>query len=180
MDNPKAKLPFPQERLDLILLALSGQPVKKLCQEAGGSREVFYRWMRRVKEASLQAWEAQVPAPKKHKHPKNLPEKVEKLEKRVLKLSKKLKRLRHEKDHLETVVGVAERIIRRQRWGTPELTGKKKPAPTFTGGSTSKNGPKRGRKPGFEGSVPSGESAVLPTGDGSTAGFKTEGENPGK
>src|SRR4030043_237215 len=100
MKNPKVKLPFPPERLDLILLALSGQqPIKKLCEQAGVSRKIFYRWIRRGKEASLQALESQAPGPKKHKDPKKLPEKVEKLEKRVLKLSKKLKCLRHEKEH---------------------------------------------------------------------------------
>lgn len=182
MDHSKAKLPFPPERLDLILLALSGQqPIKKLCNQAGVSRTIFYRWMRRVKEASLQALETQVPGPKKHKDPKKLPEKVEKLEKRVHKLSKRLKRLRHEKEHLEKVVGVAQRVIRRQRWTADELKIKKKPARIpGAGNSTFKNGLKNGMKPGLESLFPSGESAAPPTGDGSPAGSKTEGENQEK
>lgn len=182
MENPKAKLPFPPERLDLILLALSGQqPIKKLCQQAGVSRELFYRWMRRVKEASLQALETQVPGPKKHKDPKKLPEKVEKLEKRVLKLSKRLKRLRHEKEHLEKVVGVAQRVIRRQRWPADELKIKKKPTPAQeAGNSTFESGPRNRKQPEFKSLSPSGESAAPPTGGGSTAGFKMEVENPEK
>ena len=182
MENPKAKLPFPPERLDLILLALSGQqPIKKLCDQAGVSRTIFYRWMRRVKEASLQALETQVPGPKKHKDPKKLPEKVEKLEKRVLKLSKKVKHLRDEKEHLEKVVGVAQRVIRRQRWADDDLKVKKKSTPPpGAGNSTFKNGPKNGMKPGLESLFHSGESAAPPTGGGSMAESKAEGENPEK
>ena len=49
MEEPKnTKLPSPQERLELILLGLARtRPVKELCQQAGVSRELFYRWMGR-------------------------------------------------------------------------------------------------------------------------------------
>ncbi|MBI4679538.1 MAG: hypothetical protein HY748_18350, partial [Elusimicrobia bacterium] len=54
---PRAvKLPSPRERLDLILLGLGRrEPVKKLCEQACVSRELFYRWMRAVQAAGLRA-----------------------------------------------------------------------------------------------------------------------------
>ena len=60
----QSKLPSPQERLDLLLLGLSRrESVKSLCQQAGVSREVFYRWLKRVREAALRALEAKAPGP---------------------------------------------------------------------------------------------------------------------
>ena len=54
MGSLQAKLPSPQERMELILLGLSrSRPIERLCLEANVSRELFYRWMGRVREAGL-------------------------------------------------------------------------------------------------------------------------------
>lgn len=114
--SQKAKLPSPRERLDLILLGLSrGQSVEELCRQAGISRELFYRWMKRVREAGLKALESQEPGPKALS-PMNPEGQLWRMEKRIKRLEKKNRKLSRQKDHLEEVVQISRRIIRRQGW----------------------------------------------------------------
>ncbi|MBI4669666.1 MAG: helix-turn-helix domain-containing protein [Elusimicrobia bacterium] len=63
--STKIKLPSPTERMELILLGMARQEsVQILCRQAGVSRELFYRWMKKVRKAGLAALEAQPPGPK--------------------------------------------------------------------------------------------------------------------
>ena len=112
----RPKLPSPQERLDLILLGLArGKPVEILCQEAGVSRELFYRLMNRVRAAALKALEAKQPGPKTVSQPseKELLKMRERLERQERDLAKLRKALTYEK----LVVKTSQRIIRRNAWG---------------------------------------------------------------
>ncbi|MEK9145260.1 MAG: helix-turn-helix domain-containing protein, partial [Elusimicrobiota bacterium] len=90
--TPRAvKLPSPRERLDLILLGLARrEPATRLCEQAGVSRELFYRWMRAVREAGLKALEAKLPGPKRIEVEK-APKEALKLRERVGRLEKELK-----------------------------------------------------------------------------------------
>lgn len=131
-EKPNAKkLPSPLERLDLILLGLARrEPATKLCEQAGVSRELFYRWMRAVREAGLKALEAKLPGPKRIDAEK-APKEALKLRERVGRLEKELKAVRKDRDHLNLVVSTAQRIIRRNAWGTaPEPKAKKKACET--------------------------------------------------
>lgn len=168
---PKAvKLPSPLERLELILLGLGRrEPATKLCEQAGVSRELFYRWMRAVKEAGLKALEAKAPGPKRIPQEK-APKEAQRLADRVERLERELKGLRKERNHLKLVVETAQRIIRRNAWGTPPGPKSKKnamrqPRPAR---STSGSGPTsepRERRPGS--SPGAGEFPEARTGDGS-------------
>ena len=123
----RVKLASPEERMDLILLGLAReQTVEALCQQAGVSRELFYRWMKRVRTAGLQALLAKEPGPKAV--PANPEPLVRKLRERLMKLEKETVRLRKERDRLKLLFQVAQRIIRRRAWGPlPEVESKKKP-----------------------------------------------------
>ena len=123
----KIKLPSPQERLDLILMGLARQqPIKLLCRQAGVSRELFYRWMGRVRQAGLLALEAKTPGPKEVKVLRNVEEQLKELQAKIEKLEKEKKKLRTEKDHLKLLAECAQRIIKRQGWGPlPKVEPKK-------------------------------------------------------
>lgn len=138
------KLPSPLERLELVLLGLARQEtVASLCQQAGVSRELFYRWARAVKEAGLRALEAKAPGPKRVTEAK-APARALKLEKRVQRLEKELKALRKERDRWRLVAEVAQRIIRRQGWGPAPRPPSKKNAmrDPRRGNATSASGPR--------------------------------------
>lgn len=115
----KAKLPSPQERLELILLGLARRvPIRDLCRQAGVSRGLFYRWMATVRGAALKALEAKAPGPKAVR-----PEKAEatarRLQDRVKRQEKELRRLRQERDRWKLRAEVSRRIIQRNAWGPP-------------------------------------------------------------
>jgi len=133
MENPPraVKLPSPLERLELILLGLARrEPVTGLCAQAGVSRELFYRWMRLVREAGLKALEAKAPGPKRIPQEK-APERALKLDGRVRRLEQENKRLRQERDRWKLLAETAKRIIRRQAWGpVPEPRSKKNAMPS--------------------------------------------------
>ena len=171
-ETPKAKkLPSPRERLDLILLGLGRrEPATKLCKQAGVSRELFYRWMRAVKDAGLRALEAKLPGPKRIAAEKS-PKEALKLRERVERLEKDLRSLRQERDRWQLLAETAKRIIRRQAWGSvPEPRSKKnamrdprRESYTSRSGAASAT-PEPGPKP----SLGAGGSAEARTGDGPT------------
>jgi transposase-like protein len=128
-ETPNAKkLPSPQERLELILLGLARrEPATALCKQAGVSRELFYRWMRAVREAGLKALAAKAPGPKRIE-PEKAPKEALRLRERVARLEKQNKALRQEGAHWKLLAETAKRIIRRQGWGpAPEPRLKKTP-----------------------------------------------------
>lgn len=169
--TPNAKkLPSPQERLDLILLGLARrEPATALCKQAGVSRELFYRWMRAVREAGLKALEAKLPGPKRIDVEK-APKEALKLRERVGRLEKELKAVRKDRDHLNLVVSTAQRIIRRNAWGTaPEPQVKKNDMQNLRRGSfMSESGPRKNSMGPGPVSLPgAGELPEARTGDGS-------------
>ena len=110
----QVKLASPLERLDLVLLGVAKESTAKaLCLQAGVSRELFYRWMRQVREAALKALEAGKPGPKPEREPE---EEAKRLAEHVEKLSRENAQLRREKSRLKLVLGAAKRIIRRHVW----------------------------------------------------------------
>jgi lysyl-tRNA synthetase class I len=121
----QTKLPSPQERLELILLGIARQqPIQVLCQQAGVSRELFYRWMKRIKQMALKELEAKAPGPKMVTN--NPSQQIQKLNERVKLLESQTKQLRKERDHQRLLFQVAQRIIHRRAWGPiPEVTSKK-------------------------------------------------------
>ena len=122
----QTKLSSPQERLELILLGIGRQQtVEGLCSQAGVSRELFYRWMRLVREAALRALEAKLPGPKALSPS---PEKqLRKFQEQLSRQGQELAKLRKERNYLKLVVKTAQRIIRRNAWGPfPQPDGKKK------------------------------------------------------
>jgi len=164
------KLPSPQERLDLILLGLArGKPVEKLCQEAGVSRELFYRWMRRVRTGALQALETQTPGPKRVKNVPQAARKLRRMEERLARLERQARNLRKERDHLTLVNREALGVIHRRAWEEPQAPVKKNAMRAKRHAKlTIRNGtsleimaPQSGR------SAPLGGFTVPPTGDGS-------------
>jgi len=173
----RPKLPSPQERLDLILLGLArGKPVEMLCQEAGVSRELFYRWMQRVRQGALQSLEAKAPGPKRVRNVEQASTTLVRLEERLRRLEQEAAGLRKERNHLQQVNHVAQRIIRRQA-GLPE-----KPARRLSSALVKKNDMRPNRPaepiassgkvnepwgPRCDPSVPPGASTVSRTGDGS-------------
>lgn len=177
--TPNAKkLPSPRERLDLILLGLARrESATALCKQAGVSRELFYRWMRAVREAGLKALEAKLPGPKRI-DAETAPKEALRLRDRVERLEKDLKAVRKDRDHLNLVVATAQRIIRRNAWGTvPEPKVKKNGMQNLRRGSfMSENGPRRKSMEPGSGSLPgAGELPEARTGDGSAdAGVRPE------
>lgn len=121
----QTKLASPQERLELILLGIGRQQtVEVLCQQAGVSRELFYRWMKLVQAAALKVLEAKLPGPKvaSGNPEKELSRARARLERQEQELAKLRKALTYEK----LVVKTAQRIIRRNAWGPfPEPDAKK-------------------------------------------------------
>lgn len=112
----QTKLASPQERLELILLGIGRQQtVEALCQQAGVSRELFYRWMKLVRAVALKVLEAKLPGPKatSENPEKELSKARERLERQEQELAKLRKALTYEK----LVVKTAQRIIRRNAWG---------------------------------------------------------------
>ena len=178
--EPNAKkLPSPLERLELVLLGVARrEPATALCAKAGVSRELFYRWMRAVREASLRALEAKAPGPKRIE-PEKAPQEALRLRERLERLEKENKGLRKDRDHWRLLAETAKRIIHRQAWGpVPEPRSKKKSMQDpRQESSTSKSGarsapPEQASKP-----LPgAGESAGAPTGDGPTDGGAPRGE----
>lgn len=172
MEKPKRiKLPSPQERLELILLGLARKvPVKELCRQAGVSRELFYRWLRAVREAGLRALEAKASGPKAV-----APEKAEgwarNLNTQVGRLEQEVRGLRKERDHWKLLAETAKRIVLRNAWGqVPEPTSKKNgmrspKRESFTAASGSRLG---NREPQPRPLPGAGALPEARTGDGST------------
>lgn len=112
----QAKLASPVERLELVLLGVAKEePATELCLKAGVSRELFYRWMKLVREAALMALEQGKPGPKPEREPA---EEAKRLAEKVEKLTRENTQLRREKSRLKLILGVAKRIIRRHAWGS--------------------------------------------------------------
>ena len=179
-ETPKAKkLPSPRERLDLILLGLARrEPATTLCAQAGVSRELFYRWMRAVREAGLKALEAKAPGPKRIEAEK-APKEALKLRERVERLEKELKAVRKDRNHLNLVVATAQRIIRRNAWGTaPEPKVKKNGMRNQRRGNfMPESGPRRKpTAPGPESLPGAGASREARTGGGSADAGTLPGE----
>ena len=118
MNEPmKSKLPSPEERLELILLGLARRvPIRELCRQAGVSRELFYRWLRSVRNAGLRALETKAPGPKAIP-PEQAEHLAHKLNKRVEHLEKEVRELRKARSHWQLLAETAKRIIRRNAWG---------------------------------------------------------------
>jgi len=172
------KLPSPLERLELVLLGIARrEPATLLCEKAGVSRELFYRWMRVVREAGLKALEAKSPGPKRIMAEK-APKEALRLRERVARLEKANKALRLEASHWKLLAETAKRIIQRQAWGpVPEPRSKKN---AMRRPRREESMPRSGTR-----SVPleprpkpllgAGESAAAPIGDGPAVG----GASPG-
>lgn len=125
MGIQQAKLPSPQERMELIVLGMGRRrPVKELCREARVSKVLFYRWMGRVRRAGLRELEPERPGPKE-KRVDDVEAEIKKLRARIAALEKDKKQLRKSNDYLELVVKTAKRIIRRRGWEEPEVPSKK-------------------------------------------------------
>ena len=125
MGIQQAKLPSPQERMELIVLGMGRQrPVAELCRHANVSKVLFYRWMGRVRRAALRELEPERPGPKEIRV-QDAEAEIKKLRARVAALEKDKKRLRKTNDYLELVVKTAKRIIRRRGWEEPEDPSKK-------------------------------------------------------
>lgn len=165
MEKPLGrKLLSPQERMDLVLLALAKeQSLEQLCSQAGVSKALVYRWMHQMRDAGLKALEAKKPG----RRPR-VPEKaedVQKLKERLEALEKEAARLRKERDHQELLAQTAQRIIRRRGWEEPAI--KKNGSRRRRGGATLKTGQSNGVSGPQQGSSPdAGESAAPPTGAG--------------
>ena len=114
MTMAQVKLASPLERLDLVLLGVAKESTAKaLCQQAGVSRELFYRWMRDVREAALKTLEAGKPGPQPKREPE---EEAKRLAEKVEQLTRENAQLRRQKSRLKLVLGAALRIIRRHAW----------------------------------------------------------------
>ena len=166
----RPKLPSPQERLDLILLGLArGTPVEMLCREAGVSRELFYRWMQRVRQGALQSLETKAPGPKRAKTVEQATHKIRRMEEHLSRLEQEARSLRKERDHLTLVNREALGVIHRRAWEEPQAPAKKNAMRTKRSvTSIVRNGSRRMHKAPAPGrSAPPGELTVLPTGDGS-------------
>lgn len=181
MEARGVKLPSPEERFELILAGLQRrEPIEKLCKQAGISRQVFYKWMNRVREAALTALEAERPGPKRASR-ENPDAQVQKLKERTLSLEKKTAALEKERNHLKRVVEVATRIIRKRSWGPdPEEVCKKKSMRRRRSGEcTETSGPSsEPSESGWESSSSAGESIGAPTADGSSPQTPRSGNTP--
>jgi transposase-like protein len=166
----RPKLPSPQERLDLILLGLArGKPVDLLCQEAGVSRELFYRWMQRVRQGALQALEAKIPGPKRVRTVEQATQRIRRMEDRLSRLEQQARSLRKERDHLTLVNREALGVIHRRAWEEPQAPAKKNAMQAKRSvRSTVRNGSRHApRALRSDPSVQPGELIVPRTGDGS-------------
>lgn len=117
--SDRIKLPSPTERMELILLGIARrQPVKTLCLQAGVSRELFYRWMKKVRKAALLALEAQLPGPKPDQGALNLRSRLPgKIQDRIRRLERELAKTRKERERFKLLFQTAQRIIQRRAWG---------------------------------------------------------------
>lgn len=179
-EAPNAKkLPSPQERLELILLGLARrEPATALCRQAGVSRELFYRWMRAVREAGLKALEAKAPGPKQIE-PEKAPKEALRLRERVARLEKELKTVRQEGEHWKLLAETAKRIIRRQGWDpVPEPRSKKNAmrSPRQESPMPRSGAESAPPEPGPMPSPGAGGSAEARTGDGSAGAGAPHGE----
>lgn len=121
MGSLQAKLPSPTERMELILLGMSrARPIEALCLEANVSKELFYRWMGRVREAALRELEPRRPGPKESKLMGDAEAEIKKLKARIAELEKDKQDLRKANEYLELVAKTAQRIIQRRGWEDPE------------------------------------------------------------
>lgn len=179
-ETPNAKkLPSPQERLELILLGLARrEPATALCRQAGVSRELFYRWMRAVREAGLKALEAKAPGPKQIEAEK-APKEALRLRDRVARLEKQNKELRQEGAHWKLLAETAKRIIHRQAWGqVPEPRVKKNAmrSPRREGSMPRSGNASAPPEPGSKPLPGAGGSAEARTGDGPADAGASRGE----
>ena len=169
MEEPKrAKLPSPEERMELILLGLARKvPIQELCRQAGVSRELFYRWLRRVRKAGLKALEAEEPGPKEPVE-EDARAQIERLQERIAELEGKTRKLSKERDSLERVADMAQRIIKRNAWGPVEKGSKKNAMRARKDESAAcGSGPaSRPPEPGQGNSPNAGGSAAAPSGAG--------------
>lgn len=177
--NPQVKLASPTERMELILLGIARRsPVRTLCLQAGISRELFYRWMKKVRKAALLALEAQPPGPKMDqgtRHPRSrVPSKSQD---RVRRLERDLAKTRKERERFKLLFQTAQRSIQGRAWGPIPKTEVKKNGMQHKkfGKSTAKNGPGSRLWAPKPGCLPNaGASTAPPTGDGSKAGANQE------
>lgn len=184
MEKPSGKkLLSSQERLELVLLGLMReQAVETLCDQAGVSRNLFYRWLHQAREALLRALEAKKPG-RKPKAAQQSPQETQALQERLLQLEREMASLRKERDHLKLVTEVAQRVIQRNGWkDQPRTRRSKKNAARAQepASSTPSSGPSSvSSAPLPASSRGPGASAAPPTGGGSAAGSKdTAQENP--
>lgn len=178
----RPKLPSPQERLDLILLGLArGKPVELLCQEAGVSRELFYRWMQRVRQGALQSLETKAPGPKRVKNVEQAVQKIQRMEKHLSRLEQEARSLRKDRDHLTLVNREALGVIHRRAWEEPQAPAKKNAMRANRSvKSIVRNGSRHVPKAPPSGrSAPRGELTVPPTGDGFADPRKSDGLESG-
>ena len=178
-NSTKIKLPSPTERMELILLGMARrQPVKTLCRQAGVSRELFYRWMKKVRKAALAALEAEAPGPKPNRESPRLLSRIPKTQDRTHRLEQELAQTRKEKDRLKILFQVAQRIIQRRAWGPiPGAEVKKNGMPLRKRAiSTARSGPrKKPWQPRPLTLPPAGPFTAPPTGDGFGADINQEG-----
>jgi transposase-like protein len=180
MEEPKkAKLPSPEERMELILLGLARKvPIRELCRQAGVSRELFYRWLKRVRRAGLKALETEAPGPKEpvEEDPRA---QIQRLQERIAALEERGRNLRKERNSLGRALGTAEGIIHRNAWKPPEKEPKKNGMrPRKTGSSAYESGTRhRPPKPEPETLPGAGESAGPPFGGGGEGGRPEEGSS---
>lgn len=177
----RPKLPSPQERLDLILLGLArGKPVEILCQEAGVSRELFYRWMQRVRQGALESLATRAPGPKRVKNVEQAAHKIQRMEERLVRLEQEARSLRKERDHLTLVNHEALGVIHRRAWEEPQAPAKKNAMrANRSAKSIVRNGSRPAPKEPASGRFARpGELTVPPTGDGS-GGRSSPGEPNG-
>ncbi len=157
MEKPKqSKLASPEERLELILLGLARRvPVEELCRQAGVSRELFYRWLGRVRKAGLKALEAREPGPKAIP-PENAEQQALELAERVARLEKANRELSRERDRLKLIAETGRRIIRGHAWGPVKEPDCKKNGTRGRkpGNCTAKNGDGPGTKASRPGTLP--------------------------
>ena len=170
------KLPSPTERMELILLGIARQqPLKTLCRQAGVSRELFYRWMRKVRQAALLALEAEPPGPRPARKAGNLNLEIIRLKRIVLRLTKQLADLRRQKSRLALMVQSAQRTIRRNAWKPdpgPEIK-KNAMQQGRRANFTERNGPRRSFVASRLSCSPAfGAFPAQPTGGGSTTNSK--------
>lgn len=119
----QAKLASPVERLELVLLGLARETTaKELCRQAGVSRELFYRWMKQAREASLMALEKGKPGPKPEREPS---EEAKRLAEKVDRLLREKAALQQERSRLKLVLRQAKSIIQKNGWDDTKKNGER-------------------------------------------------------